>query len=374
MSGSANFVTQVQLPGSARSLPLVTQWHIARDGDNHRESDVIYFDCIVVDKLMRQAWTGSVSQRDLSQSLSWGNDSLLRLKEIVTFGEGIELARSGEGLLLSVTSQLPVGKLTLLKDVELKLSNDMAVQKLIECALSQYRSTEASFDYITSDERDVDRFCSEADRMLTQLRQRNTDLREQCVTSLVSLPVGDGQLIELDAVLGGIPGYESVFYPYCHLKELGLWASVDTGGALFQLVWREWYDSVMGPYSCANLFAGCYVCKPPCDPRHAVTRVETFLDGSRVKIFEHEGDLKIGSVDVRKMKFQLIFGQDPPPSVSPVFNLLGLGRQPEGGFPPLLYQLIDKNPKVIHSRAFAIYFDEKAPNRYLFWQGPIGWW
>ncbi|KAF4661231.1 hypothetical protein FOL47_006778 [Perkinsus chesapeaki] len=170
----------------------------------------------------------------------------------------------------------------------------------------------------------------------------------------VSLPVGDGHLLELDAVHGNIPGYEGRPGLYCHIKDLGLWAVVDTGAPIFHLIWREWFESVMGPHSCGLLHAGCYVCKTPCDPRHAVTRVETFLDGTSINIFEHEDDLKIGSVDVGKMKFQLTFGQDPPPSVYPVFNLLGLRRQPEGGFPPLLYQLIDKKPKMVNSKTFAI--------------------
>ncbi|KAF4649221.1 hypothetical protein FOL47_002310, partial [Perkinsus chesapeaki] len=180
------------------------------------------------------------------------------------------------------------------------------------------------------------------------------------------LPVGGGQVIELDAFLGSLPGYESYFNPYCHLKDMGLWLTVDTGARAFHLIQSEWYDSVMGPYSCANLYAGCYVCKTECDHRHAATRVETFLDGRHVEIFEHKDDFKIGSVDVGEIKFELVFGQDPPPYVFPVFNILGLGRQHEGGFPPLLYQLIDKNPKMVNSRTFAIYFNVKAPNRDIY--------
>ncbi|KAF4675806.1 hypothetical protein FOL47_007232 [Perkinsus chesapeaki] len=142
----------------------------------------------------------------------------------------------------------------------------------------------------------------------------------------------------VDVVLGRISGYESDFSPYCHLKDLGLWALVDTGASQFQLIWKEWYDSVMSPdSSCAKLYAGCYICKTECDPQHAEIYVNTFFDGTRETAFEHVDDSKIGSVDVGEVKFELVIGQDPPPNVSPVFNLICLGPQSERGFPPLLY-------------------------------------
>ncbi|KAF4652064.1 hypothetical protein FOZ61_009944 [Perkinsus olseni] len=184
---------------------MITRWPAQNEMLSPEETAC--FDCIVVDKLMREAWMGSVDRRNLLDSITWDKgkcrmlNTVARLIEIIKSGDGVELERSRDGLLLAVTSELPVGKLVLIKNVPLGMSNEIAISKLIQWSLQQSagkrfderppgkvkasgeipRHASSGVDPKLFDEHEVKKLCTEVEQVLGKLRGKNTVLRQECI-------------------------------------------------------------------------------------------------------------------------------------------------------------------------------------------------
>ncbi|KAF4676746.1 Serine/threonine-protein kinase smu1 [Perkinsus chesapeaki] len=171
----------------------------------------------------------------------------------------------------------------------------------------------------------------------------------------------DCAVVEVPVELKTIPGGD--LFLYSHLTNGGkdLLSVVDTDSPVSYFVWKTWYESATKVGGCGKFPLGCYECKAPCDPKTKETYVATFLGGIKFTVFRHtDSNIKLGSTDVGNLDFGVIIGQDPPPSKSPPFNLLGLGRQKGVTFAAsLLDQLTRKSPKLADRDIFAIYVNQR---------------
>ncbi|KAF4748545.1 hypothetical protein FOZ63_028995 [Perkinsus olseni] len=116
-------------------------------------------------------------------------------------------------------------------------------------------------------------------------------------------------------------------------------ALIDTGTSALFFVWSTWFYHFYKPGSRSNLPIGYYQCPGSCSPIQPTDF--PYLDGTKVYVFQHRGNARIGQTDAGSIKFGLVYKYEAPDNAPP-FHSIGLGTQVYPGYPSLMSQLQGK--------------------------------
>ncbi|EER16769.1 Gastricsin precursor, putative [Perkinsus marinus ATCC 50983] len=128
-------------------------------------------------------------------------------------------------------------------------------------------------------------------------------------------------------------------------------AVVDTGSSAPLWVWKDWYEKELGVGACEKLVFKCYKCPQGCVPGETTTI--TFGNSIAVTVFQHIGAVQFGSTTVRDIKFGLITGYNPPPTVYVPHPIFGLGPVRDPNYPSIMAQLVGR--ELIKESTFSFY-------------------